>query len=104
MDVVALLPQLHLLSFPVGHVYVWRGPDGITLIDTGVPGSAPLIAAAMEDLGHRRSDVRRLLLTHWHEDHVGSAADIAGWADTEVYAHRDDAPVIRGAAAERAAG
>jgi glyoxylase-like metal-dependent hydrolase (beta-lactamase superfamily II) len=40
--------------------------------------------------------VRRLLLTHWHEDHVGSAAEIAAWGDVSVYAHRADAPVIRG--------
>lgn len=96
MNVIELLPQLYLLDFPVGHVYLWRGSDGLTLIDSSVPGSAPRIADAIEDLGYQRSDLRRLLLTHFHEDHVGSAADVAGWGDVTVYAHRADAPVIRG--------
>jgi glyoxylase-like metal-dependent hydrolase (beta-lactamase superfamily II) len=99
MKVIELLPQLHMLSFPVGHAYLWRDPAGLTLIDTGVPGSAPVIAEAIEGLGYDRSDLRRVLLTHFHEDHVGSAADIAAWGETVVYAHRADAPVIRGEAA-----
>ncbi|GGO09363.1 MBL fold metallo-hydrolase [Microbispora bryophytorum] len=99
MDLVELLPSLYFLRFPVGHVYLWRDRDGLTLIDSGVPGSAPLIADAVRSLGHTPSDVRRLVLTHFHEDHTGSAADIALWGDVTVYAHRDDAPFVRGEAA-----
>jgi glyoxylase-like metal-dependent hydrolase (beta-lactamase superfamily II) len=99
VKVIELLPQLHMLSFPVGHAYLWQDPAGLTLIDTSVAGSAPLIVEAIEGLGHHRSDLRRLLLTHFHEDHIGSAAHIAAWGDAVVYAHRADAPVIRGEAA-----
>ncbi|GAA1651759.1 MBL fold metallo-hydrolase [Actinoplanes couchii] len=91
-----VVPGLHMVGFPVGHAYLWCGPDGLTLIDSGVPGSAGAIAAAVERLGYRRSDLRRLLLTHFHEDHVGSAAEIAAWGDVTVCAHAADAPVIRG--------
>src|SRR4051812_41195353 len=63
---------------------------------SSVPGSAPRIAAAIDDLSHHRSDLRRLLLTHYHEDHIGSAAGIVAWGGVTVYAHRADAPVIRG--------
>ncbi|MBO0868968.1 MAG: MBL fold metallo-hydrolase [Micromonosporaceae bacterium] len=99
MKAIELLPDLYLLDFPVGHAYLLRGSDGLTLIDSGVPGSAPRIAAAIEDLGYHRRDLRRLLLTHHHEDHIGSAAAVAAWGDVTVYAHRADAPVIRGEAA-----
>lgn len=99
MEIAELAPRLHLLAFPVGHVYLWVDRRGLTLVDTGTVGSAPLIAAAIDGLGHRRCDVRRLLLTHFHADHTGSAADIAAWGDVEVYAHRLDAPMIRGEAA-----
>ncbi|MET7399771.1 MBL fold metallo-hydrolase [Dactylosporangium sp. NPDC005572] len=99
MDVVTLHPQLVMLGFPVGQVYLWHGPDGLTLVDTGVPGSGPAIERVVAGLGYRRQDVRRVLLTHWHEDHAGSAAEVAGWGDVQVVAHRLDAPVIRGAAA-----
>ncbi|WP_426503377.1 MBL fold metallo-hydrolase [Dactylosporangium sp. McL0621] len=99
MDVTELLPaRLYVLGFPVGQVYLWRGDDGLTLVDTGLPGSAPAIAAALRGLGHRPGDVRRVLLTHHHVDHAGSAAEIAGWGEVTVHAHAADAPVVRGAA------
>jgi glyoxylase-like metal-dependent hydrolase (beta-lactamase superfamily II) len=99
MKVIELLPRLHMLNFPVGHAYLWHDRGGLTLIDTGVPGSASLIAEAVDGLGYRRRDLRRVLLTHFHVDHVGSAAEIAAWGDIAVYAHGADAPVIRGDAA-----
>jgi glyoxylase-like metal-dependent hydrolase (beta-lactamase superfamily II) len=39
-----------------------------------------------------------VLLTHWHPDHVGSAAEIGAWPNVKVWAHRVDAPIIRGEA------
>ncbi len=99
MDVIELLPRLHFIPFPVGHAYLWHDPDGLTLIDTGLPGSAALIADAICQAGHEPASVRRLVLTHFHADHIGSAADIAGWGEVEVLAHHADAPFIRAAAA-----
>jgi glyoxylase-like metal-dependent hydrolase (beta-lactamase superfamily II) len=99
MDVIELTPRLHFIPFPVGHVYLWRDPDGLTLIDTGLPGSAPQIAGAIRRAGHRPADVRRLVLTHFHQDHIGAAATVAGWGDVEVMAHHADVPFIRAAAA-----
>jgi glyoxylase-like metal-dependent hydrolase (beta-lactamase superfamily II) len=99
MDVIELLPRLRFIRFPVGHAYLWRDPDGLTLIDAGRPGSAPLIADAIRRSGYHPADVRRLVLTHFHADHIGAAAEIAGWGDAEVIAHHADVPFIRGGAA-----
>jgi glyoxylase-like metal-dependent hydrolase (beta-lactamase superfamily II) len=99
MDVIELLPRLHFLRFPVGHAYVWHDLDGLTLIDAGLPGSAPLVADAICQSGYQPADLRRLVLTHFHADHVGAAADIAGWGAVEVLAHHADAPFIRAGAA-----
>ncbi len=95
MDVIELLPRLHFIRLPVGHAYLWNDPDGLTLIDTGLPGSAALIGDAIRQSGHKRADLRRVVLTHFHADHIGAAADIAGWGEVEVLAHRADAPFIR---------
>jgi len=99
MDVVELAPDLHWFRFPVGHAYLWRGDDGLTLVDSGGPGSGAAIAAAIENLGHQTSDVRRLFLTHFHDDHVGGAAEVIGWGAVTVYAGSADAPFIRGESA-----
>lgn len=99
MDVLELLPRLRFIRLPVGHAYLWCDPDGLTLIDAGLPGSAPLIAEAIRQSGHQPAGLRRLVLTHFHADHIGGAADIAGWGGVEVLAHHADAPFIRAGAA-----
>jgi glyoxylase-like metal-dependent hydrolase (beta-lactamase superfamily II) len=98
MDVIELIPGLHFLRFPVRHAYLCQDPDGLTLIDTSVPGSAPQIATAIRTLSHDLADLRRLMLTHFHADHAGSAAEIAAWGNAEVCAHHADAPFLRGEA------
>jgi glyoxylase-like metal-dependent hydrolase (beta-lactamase superfamily II) len=87
VELIRLTPQLHHVQFPVGHAYLRHDPDGLTLIDTGLPGSAPLIAAAIHQAGYQTADLRRVVLTHFHPDHIGAAADIAGWGEVAVLAH-----------------
>jgi glyoxylase-like metal-dependent hydrolase (beta-lactamase superfamily II) len=98
VDVVELLPRLYFIRLPVGHAYVWEDPGGLTLIDAGLPGSGPLLADAVRQAGHALADVRYLVLTHFHADHIGAAADVAGWGEVAVLAHHADAPFIRAGA------
>lgn len=76
--------------------YLWRDDDAVTLIDCGEAGSGPAIEDGLRRLGLARGDVARLVLTHFHDDHVGSAAEVGSWGAVEVVAHALDAPVIRG--------
>jgi glyoxylase-like metal-dependent hydrolase (beta-lactamase superfamily II) len=101
MDVIELLPRLRFVRFPVGQAYLWHDLDGLTLIDAGLPGSAPQIADAIRQSGYQIGDLRRLVLTHFHADHIGAAAAIADWGEVEVIAHHADAPFIRAGAAGR---
>ncbi|MDH6137097.1 glyoxylase-like metal-dependent hydrolase (beta-lactamase superfamily II) [Kitasatospora sp. MAA4] len=96
MDLVEVLPNLHLLQFEVGQAYLWSDPDALTLIDTGPAGSAPAIAAAVRSLGRRPAEIQRIILTHGHNDHTGGAAEAAAWGEAQVLAGQADAPVIRG--------
>ncbi|AOR35912.1 MBL fold metallo-hydrolase [Streptomyces fodineus] len=96
MDVIELLPRLHLLRFPVGQAYLWCDDDQVTLIDTGILGVGPAIADAVTALGRAPGDVRRIVLTHFHEDHAGGAGEFAALSGAEVLAHHLDAPFVRG--------
>jgi glyoxylase-like metal-dependent hydrolase (beta-lactamase superfamily II) len=103
-DLLQIADSLYRLRIPgdrahLLNCYLWLEPDGVTLIDTGWPGDAGLIAEALAVVGLRRLHVKRVVLTHFHEDHCGSAAEIADWADVEVVAGAEDAPFIRGDAA-----
>ena len=76
--------------------YLWHDESGTTLIDTGPPGSGAAIKAAMEQLVLLREELRRIVLTHFHDDHTGSAAELAGWSGAEVVVGVADAAFVRG--------
>lgn len=67
--------------------------DDLTLIDSGTADAAAEIEEVLD------GELWRIVLTHWHEDHTGSAALPAARYGAEVVAHRLEAPVIRGEAA-----
>lgn len=54
--------------FPV-NCYLVREGDSLTLVDTGLSGSAPAILDAAHQL---ELPIQRIVLTHTHSDHVGS--------------------------------
>jgi glyoxylase-like metal-dependent hydrolase (beta-lactamase superfamily II) len=81
---------------PVGQCYLWRDGDEVTLVDTGPAGSEDPIAAALADIGLDRDAVVRIVLTHFHDDHAGSAAAVRAWSGAEVVAHAAEAPIVRG--------
>ena len=81
------------LLFPVNAYFV-REDDGLTLIDAGIPGTAPAYLAAAQRLG---LPIRRIALTHAHMDHVGSLDALhAALPDAEVVIGARDARFLRG--------
>ena len=68
--------DVHPIAAPWGrfHLYSYLidAPD-LALVDTGVTASAANVPAELEKLGRRIEDVRWILLTHGHIDHVGGA-------------------------------
>ncbi|MBC6446055.1 MBL fold metallo-hydrolase [Actinokineospora xionganensis] len=91
--------NLTLIRFPVGQAYLWRDSDDLTLIDTGAAGSAQTIADAVTGLGLTTAAIKRIVLTHGHNDHTGNAAEVRTWHGAPVFAHHADAPLVRGDAA-----
>jgi glyoxylase-like metal-dependent hydrolase (beta-lactamase superfamily II) len=95
-EIRELAPDLFMIRTGFPQVYLWRNGSQVTMIDAGFPGDEPALGGAFAELGLPTSALRRLVLTHHHEDHTGAAADVASWGDVEVVAHHADAAIIRG--------
>lgn len=85
----------HLYQISLGAVNAFVIEDnGLTLIDTGLPGSTHKIFAALQKEGKNPADIKRIILTHLHTDHSGNAADIKRQTNARVYAHAEDAKLL----------
>jgi metallo-beta-lactamase class B len=72
-----------------------RGQDGAVLIDTGTDIGAQAIAANIESLGVKLSEVKAILGSHEHFDHVGGFARMQGLSGAPVLVGAGAVEVIR---------
>ncbi|HKB47366.1 MAG TPA: MBL fold metallo-hydrolase, partial [Ktedonobacterales bacterium] len=79
-----LLPNIHLIEGVTSSAYLIVEPEGLTVIDTGLPGSGDKIVRYLRRIGQEAGAVRRILLTHQHADHVGGAARLAALSGAQV--------------------
>ena len=75
--------------------------DDVTLIDTGTPGHADEILAAVRRLGHAPEAIKRILVTHCHADHTGSLAALQRATGAPAVMHPLDAALVRQGQASR---
>jgi glyoxylase-like metal-dependent hydrolase (beta-lactamase superfamily II) len=68
------------------NVYVIETSDGLVAIDSGCGSDLDLIVGNMSTDGLDVADLRLILLTHGHLDHVGGAAELARLSGARVYA------------------
>lgn len=89
----ALTPTLSVVELPLPlrlksvNAYVGRDDDGaVTIIDTGLGiNTRDTWSAAFALMGITPGDVRRIIVTHFHPDHVGGSADLAALTGAAVY-------------------
>lgn len=91
-------PSLYQIGLGPVNLFVLEDADGLTLIDTGFAGSKDRVFAAIRKGGKDPAAIKRVVLTHCHPDHAGSAAEVQRATGARVYAHVDDAPPIEAGA------
>jgi glyoxylase-like metal-dependent hydrolase (beta-lactamase superfamily II) len=89
--------DLHQLTFmprvfPV-NCYLIEEEDGLTLIDAALPNSAQAILQAAEKIG---KEIKRIVLTHAHGDHIGALDELKAKLDVPVYISVRDSRLLAG--------
>ncbi|MFC1847161.1 MBL fold metallo-hydrolase [Chloroflexota bacterium] len=64
--------------------------EEITVIDTGLRGSASAIAGAIGELGRSVEEISLIIITHNHIDHIGGLPELRKISGARVAIHRDD--------------
>ncbi|RNE63802.1 MBL fold metallo-hydrolase [Cryobacterium tepidiphilum] len=90
-----LAPHLHRLGNDIVASYLVDLPEGITLIDAGLPGHWGDLRRELDALGRPLSDIRGLVLTHGDSDHIGFAERLRHEAGVPVFIHSADAHRVR---------
>lgn len=74
--------------------YLITTPEGHILINTGLASSGAMIKKNIEKLGFKFSDLKILLTTQAHHDHVGAMASIQKLTGAAIAINEKDAAVL----------
>ena len=92
-----IAPGIRRVGNGLVNVYLLEESGGVTIVDAGLPGyyggELPDELAAM---GRTFDDVKALVLTHAHTDHIGFAERIRRERRVPVRIHEADAALARG--------
>jgi metallo-beta-lactamase class B len=90
-----LAGPIHYVGTAELAAFLIHTPQGHILIDGAVPAAAPAIEKSIRDLGFKPEDIRLLLTTQAHFDHVGTHAHFKKLSGGIVQAMDGDAQLLR---------
>jgi glyoxylase-like metal-dependent hydrolase (beta-lactamase superfamily II) len=90
-----IVPGVYAFSgLVMGRVYALESTDGLTLIDAGLGLAANKVLQQLRAGGRLPSDVKRILITHAHPDHIGGLAKLQAATGAQVVAHSLEWPLL----------
>ena len=93
MSVKRVIEGVQVVPMGMANAFLIEGDDGLTLIDAGFPGKQSVVFGAIRGLGRSPDQLKHLIFTHCHPDHIGSAAAIVRETGARTYMHPLDIPI-----------
>lgn len=90
-----LAPGVHGVRDGFTNWYLVVDDDGATAIDAGLPASWKLLEKLLDRIGRGLQDLRAVVLTHAHFDHVGFAEKARKELGVPVWAHTREVDLTR---------
>jgi glyoxylase-like metal-dependent hydrolase (beta-lactamase superfamily II) len=88
-------PDVHRIEDASVNWYLVEAESGLTVVDAGVPRSWGSLQRVLAEIGRDASEIRAVVLTHAHFDHVGFAERARTELGVPVYVHENDVPLAR---------
>lgn len=91
-----IVEGIHKVDGVNANVYLIIDGGELTVVDTGMPKNAEKILDYVHRISQQSSNISRILLTHCHVDHVGSAFELKRLTNAKVGVHQEDADFVSG--------
>ena len=88
-----VIKGVHVIPMGMANAFLIEGDDGLTLIDAGYPNKEAAVFGAIRALGRSSGQLKHLIFTHGHPDHIGSGAAIVRETGARTYLHPLDVPM-----------
>jgi glyoxylase-like metal-dependent hydrolase (beta-lactamase superfamily II) len=72
------------------NAFLVDGDDGLTLVDVGWASAPKALLQVVAERGLKPSDIKRIVLTHAHPDHVQGAAELRRLTGARILIHHDE--------------
>jgi hydroxyacylglutathione hydrolase len=82
--------KIHTIALGFDQCYLVQS-DGIIAIDAGAPGKGHKFEQGLKRAGIKPEDVKLILITHGHWDHIGSAGEMRELTGAAIAMHECDA-------------
>ncbi|GAC1636600.1 MAG: hypothetical protein NVS4B8_00120 [Herpetosiphon sp.] len=88
------LPSIHRIDAGFTNAYLIDDGSDLALIDTGIVSTVTQIMKKIKDLGRSVANLKHIVLTHRHFDHVGGAAALKHASGATVWGPKPDSETI----------
>lgn len=88
--------ELYFVGVKKASTHVVKTPEGLLVIDPGMPDTMEIVFDNMRELGLDPKETKLILLSHGHYDHAGGVKAFRAIADCRVYIGRGDLAMVRG--------
>ncbi|MFF1398980.1 MBL fold metallo-hydrolase [Streptomyces sp. NPDC058287] len=86
-------PSVQRLGDEMVNFYLVDHPDGLVLVDAGLPGHLVQLQEHLARSGRSLRDIRAVLLTHGHPDHTGLVGAVQQ-AGADIWIHEADSAIL----------
>ena len=85
--------EIKIIKVGICNCYIIKD-EGTILIDTGMPGKCKQFSKGLKKVGINPKEIKAIVITHCHFDHIGCIKEIKNMTNAKVIAHKHAKTVI----------
>ncbi|MEM2024929.1 MAG: MBL fold metallo-hydrolase [Desulfurococcaceae archaeon] len=89
-----VLKGVFLIRGEISNIYLVAKQGGYLLVDAGSQQDPPLVISSIESLGLKPNQVKHILVTHYHWDHINGLPRLKEYTGAKVVAHKDEEDLL----------